>query len=63
MALPQVTECHRVTGEDCFLIKVHAAGVSQLEEVLDRFLLHGQTITSIVVSTPVSPRPLPVVSL
>ncbi|HYS37531.1 MAG TPA: Lrp/AsnC family transcriptional regulator [Pseudonocardiaceae bacterium] len=63
VALPQVTECHRVTGEDCFLIKVHAAGVSQLEEVLDRFLLHGQTITSIVVSTPVSPRPLPVVSL
>jgi Lrp/AsnC family leucine-responsive transcriptional regulator len=21
---PQVGECHRVTGEDCFLIKVHA---------------------------------------
>lgn len=58
--LPQVTECHRVTGEDCFLVKVHAPAVDRLEEILDRFLLYGQTITSIVVSTPVSPRPLPV---
>jgi Lrp/AsnC family leucine-responsive transcriptional regulator len=39
---------------------VHAPAVDQLEEVLDRFLLYGQTITSIVVSTPVPPRPLPV---
>jgi Lrp/AsnC family transcriptional regulator, leucine-responsive regulatory protein len=56
---PQVSECHRVTGEDCFLVKVHAPAVDRLEEILDRFLLYGQTITSIVVSTPVSPRPLP----
>ncbi len=58
-ALPMVTECHRITGEDCFLVKVHAPGVEQLEAVLDRFLLYGQTVTSIVVSTPVPPRPLP----
>lgn len=57
--LPQVTECHRITGEDCFLVKVHAPTVEQLEETLDRFLLYGQTVTSIVVSTPVPPRPLP----
>ena len=59
-SLPQVTECHRITGEDCFLIKVHAAAVDQLETVLDQFLSYGQTISSIVVSTPVHPRPLPV---
>lgn len=59
-ALPQVTECHRITGEDCFLIKVHAPAVEQLETVLDQFLLYGQTVSSIVVSTPVPPRPLPV---
>lgn len=58
-ALPQVTECHRITGEDCFLVKVHAPTVEQLEKILDRFLLYGQTVTSIVVSTPVPPRPLP----
>ena len=59
-ALPQVTECHRITGEDCFLVKVHAAAVEELEDVLDQFLIYGQTVTSIVVSTPVSPRALPV---
>lgn len=58
--LPQVTECHRITGEDCFLIKVHAPAIEDLEAVLDRFLLFGQTITSIVVSSPVPPRALPV---
>jgi Lrp/AsnC family transcriptional regulator, leucine-responsive regulatory protein len=59
-ALPQVSECHRITGEDCFLLKVHARRIEDLEEVIDRFLLYGQTITSILVSSPVPPRPLPV---
>ena len=54
----QVVECHRITGEDCFLLKVHAPSIGELEEILDRFLLFGQTTTSIVVSTPVPPRPL-----
>lgn len=57
---PQVVECHRITGEDCFFLKVHAPSIAELEEVIDRFLIHGQTTTSIVVSTPVPPRPLPI---
>jgi Lrp/AsnC family leucine-responsive transcriptional regulator len=56
---PQVVECHRITGEDCFILKVHAPSIGELEELLDRFLLYGQTTTSIVVSTPVPPRQLP----
>jgi Lrp/AsnC family transcriptional regulator, leucine-responsive regulatory protein len=58
--LPQVTECYRVTGEDCFLLKVHGRSIGQLEEVLDRFLMFGQTTTSIVVSEPIPRRTLPV---
>jgi len=57
--LPQVVECHRVTGEDCFVMKVHLPGLDQLEEILDQFLAHGQTTTSIVQSTPVPARGLP----
>jgi Lrp/AsnC family leucine-responsive transcriptional regulator len=53
---PQVSECHRISGEDCFLLKVHVAGIEDLEAVLDQFLLHGQTHSSFVVSTPVPPR-------
>jgi len=58
--LPMITECHRISGEDCFLIKVHAAVIEDLETTLDKFLVYGQTITSIVVATPIPPRPLPV---
>jgi Lrp/AsnC family transcriptional regulator, leucine-responsive regulatory protein len=55
---PQVSECHRVTGEDCFLMRVHAPAIADLEEVLDRFLLYGQTTSAVVVTTVVEPRPI-----
>jgi Lrp/AsnC family transcriptional regulator, leucine-responsive regulatory protein len=57
--IPQVVECHRVTGEDCFVLKVYFAAMEELDDVLDRFLAHGQTTTSIVQSTPVALRDLP----
>jgi Lrp/AsnC family leucine-responsive transcriptional regulator len=53
---PQVSECHRISGEDCFLLKVHVPAVEDLEGVLDAFLLFGQTSSSFVVATPVPPR-------
>ena len=57
--MPQVTECHRVTGEDCFVVKIHIAALDELDHVLDQFLAYGQTTTSLVQSTPVPPRLLP----
>ena len=54
--MPQVTECHRVTGEDCFVMKIHIAALDELDHVLDQFLAYGQTTTSLVQSTPVAPR-------
>ena len=59
---PEVTECHRVTGEDCFILKVFLKEISNLDRVLDRFLAQGQTTTSIVQSSPVPPRGLPLPS-
>ena len=60
-SIPEVVECHRVTGEDCFVLKLLLPAMDQLDQVLDRFLLHGTTTTSIVQSSPVPPRtpPLP----
>jgi Lrp/AsnC family transcriptional regulator, leucine-responsive regulatory protein len=58
--MPEVSECHRISGEDCFLIKVHSATIEDMEQSLDRFLTYGQTITSFVVSTPVPARTLPI---
>jgi Lrp/AsnC family leucine-responsive transcriptional regulator len=58
-SLPEVAECHRVTGEDCFVLRVYLPSIDALDGVLDRFLAHGQTTTSIIQSTPVPLRGLP----
>ena len=55
---PEVTECVRVTGEDCFVMRAHVRDVLHLEEVIDRFVIYGQTTTSIVQSAPVPERGL-----
>ena len=46
--ITEITECHRVTGEDCFIVNVFLKEISHLDRVLDKFLAHGQTTTSIV---------------
>jgi Lrp/AsnC family leucine-responsive transcriptional regulator len=56
---PQIIECERITGEDCFLLRLHVRDMDDLEPVLDRFTPFGQTTTSIVHSAPVSRRALP----
>ena len=53
---PEVVECHRITGEDCFFLKLHLRDIEHLEEVVDRFLTYGQTTTSIIQSSPVPGR-------
>jgi Lrp/AsnC family leucine-responsive transcriptional regulator len=55
-ASAEVVECHRITGEDCYLIKAHIRSMVHLEELLDQFAPFGQTTTSIVQSSPVAGR-------
>ncbi|HWH95966.1 MAG TPA: Lrp/AsnC family transcriptional regulator [Baekduia sp.] len=55
-ATPEVVECHRITGEDCFFMRVHVRGVEHLEEVIDRFTPYGQTTTSVMQTSPVPGR-------
>lgn len=57
--IPEVVECHRVTGEDCFILKVYIPAIDQLDRLLDSFLLYGSTTTSIIQSSPVPLRPPP----
>ena len=60
-AMPQVAECHRITGEDCLILRIYVRSLATLDEVLDRFLAFGQTTTSLIQSTIVPRRspPLP----
>jgi Lrp/AsnC family leucine-responsive transcriptional regulator len=55
-ATPEVVECRRITGEDCYVLSAHVRSVEHLEEVIDRFTGYGQTTTSIVQSSPVPRR-------
>ena len=56
----RISEGYRVTGEDCFLLKVHGRSLEDLESMLDEFLMFGQTTTAVVVATPVPVRrPVP----
>jgi Lrp/AsnC family leucine-responsive transcriptional regulator len=57
--IPEVVDCHRITGEDCFFVKLHLRSMDDLEEILDRFIVLGQTTTSIIHSSPLAQRPLP----
>jgi Lrp/AsnC family leucine-responsive transcriptional regulator len=52
----EVGECYRITGEDCYLVRLHLRSIDDLEDVLDRFTPYGLTTTSIIHSTPVPRR-------
>jgi Lrp/AsnC family leucine-responsive transcriptional regulator len=55
----EVSECHRITGEDCYLLKAHLRDVTHLEELVDQLAPYGQTTTSIMQSSPVEWRGVP----
>jgi Lrp/AsnC family transcriptional regulator, leucine-responsive regulatory protein len=56
---PEVVECHRITGEDCYFMRAHVRDVEHLEEVIDRFAAYGQTTSSVMQTSPVPRRALP----
>jgi len=55
--IPEVLECHRVTGHDSHVVRVAIRSVEHLEDILRRLAPHeGDTITSVVLNTPVKHR-------
>jgi len=58
--IPEIVECDRVTGEDCFVAKVFVPRIDDLERVIDRLLPFAQTNTSIIQPSPVRRRQLSV---
>ena len=53
---PEVVECHRITGEDCYFMKAYVRDVEHLEDVIDPFAIYGQTTSSIMQKSPVPRR-------
>jgi len=57
-ATPEIVEAHHVTGADCFIIKVHARSMVDLERLTGRLATLGGITTSVVYSSPVPSRHL-----
>jgi Lrp/AsnC family transcriptional regulator, leucine-responsive regulatory protein len=55
-AMEGVLECHHVAGGDAFIMKVVAASVTELGQVIEKLLDFGVPTTSIVFSSPVERR-------
>jgi Lrp/AsnC family transcriptional regulator, leucine-responsive regulatory protein len=53
---PEIVECLRVTGDDCYVMTAHVRDVVHLEERIDAFAAYGQTTTSVMQSAPVPRR-------
>lgn len=54
--LPEITRCHRITGDESFVIEAHLVSVRHLEALIDRLSSFGATATSTVLSSPVERR-------
>ncbi|MFE0648634.1 Lrp/AsnC family transcriptional regulator [Streptomyces sp. NPDC059534] len=47
---PEILECLRTTGDDCYVLKVAATSMGHLEELVDELALFGSTTTNLVFS-------------
>ncbi|GGK25444.1 hypothetical protein GCM10011583_66820 [Streptomyces camponoticapitis] len=47
---PEILECLRTTGDDCYVLKVAATSMAHLEEIVDALAEFGSTTTNLVLS-------------
>lgn len=56
LEIPEVIECHRGTGGECFILKVRVSSLPHLEAVIDQLTSFGKVTTSIVLSSVLNQR-------
>lgn len=57
--IPEVVECDKVTGDDCFIARLYVRTIGQLDDILDGIVDKAETSTAIVKSQPVKRRTPP----
>jgi Lrp/AsnC family leucine-responsive transcriptional regulator len=55
---PEIIEAHHVTGDDCFVLKVLARSMTDLERLAGKIAGLGSITTSVVYSSPLARRAL-----
>ncbi|WMN15583.1 MULTISPECIES: Lrp/AsnC family transcriptional regulator [Pseudomonas] len=56
LAIPEFTECDKVTGDDCFFARLQVRSMEQLDSLLDRLNQYAETNTSIIKKSPIKRR-------
>ena len=54
----EVIECHRLTGQRSYLLKVVVRSAEELERLIDTLMTFGRTATSVVLSSPIRRGPV-----
>ena len=54
--IPEIIECDKVTGDDCFIVRLVVRSMSELDGILDRVAERAETNTSMIKSSPVKRR-------
>ncbi|MBB5464193.1 Lrp/AsnC family leucine-responsive transcriptional regulator [Paraburkholderia sp. CI2] len=50
-AMPEIVEAHRITGEDCFIVRIVVEEMAQLETAIDALARFGPVTTSVVLAS------------
>jgi Lrp/AsnC family transcriptional regulator, leucine-responsive regulatory protein len=56
---PQIVECDKVTGDDCFVARLYVRSMQEVDAILDRIADKASTNTSMVKSQTIVRRPPP----
>ena len=54
--LAEISRCHRITGDESFVIEANVVSIRHLEALIDRLSGLGATSTSTILSSPVERR-------
>lgn len=54
--VPEILECHRVTGAESYIVRFAAEDLGHMEKVIDSLMPYVSTITSLIIASPVRPR-------
>lgn len=54
--IPAFSECDKVTGDDCFIARLHLRSIDELDPILERIIEKAETNTSIVKAQPIRRR-------
>jgi Lrp/AsnC family transcriptional regulator, leucine-responsive regulatory protein len=59
-SMPEIVECDKVTGDDCFVARLFARSMEHLDELVERLAVDATTNTAIVKGQLIARRPPPI---